>query len=178
MGGFLHGGTTPSFDVTLREIEHDLGNRKGERRVSAAREMTRRELLDYFVGGGFVATVAAGVLGTLSYLRPGHGAKPTGGGPVEVGDANEIPVGSAKAVKFREKSALVIHTKRGFVGLSAICTHAECVVYWDEAEQLIKCPCHAGVFDTNGNRVSGPPPRPLPAYRVEVVAGKIMLGGA
>jgi ubiquinol-cytochrome c reductase iron-sulfur subunit len=30
------------------------------------------------------------------------------------------------------------------------------------------CPCHDGVFDVNGNVVSGPPPRPLDGYEVEV----------
>ena len=137
--------------------------------------MTRRQLLDYFIGGGFVATAAAVVLGILSYLRPGRGARASGSGPVEVAEASEVPIGSAKAVNVGEKSALVIHTKNGFVALSSICTHAQCVVYWDKGEQLIKCPCHAGVFDTNGNRVSGPPPRPLAAYRVQVVGDKILV---
>ncbi len=140
--------------------------------------MTRRELLDYFIGGGFLGSIVALVLGTLSYLRPGRGAEASGTGPIEVGEAFEIAVGEAKAVKVREKSALVIHTKNGFVALSSICPHAECVVYWDEEEQLVKCPCHAGVFDSNGNRLAGPPPRGLRQYRVQVVNEKIIVEDA
>lgn len=47
------------------------------------------------------------------------------------------------------------------LALSATCTHLGCNVRWrDESNQFV-CPCHAGVYDENGDNVSGPPPKPL-----------------
>ncbi|TDI85191.1 MAG: hypothetical protein E2O78_04900 [Caldithrix sp.] len=37
-----------------------------------------------------------------------------------------------------------------------------------QARVTARCPCHDGVFDVNGNVVSGPPPRPLQKYEVDV----------
>jgi Rieske Fe-S protein len=38
------------------------------------------------------------------------------------------------------------------------------------------CPCHGGQYDTEGNRVSGPPVRALDRYEFEVVNGHLVLG--
>lgn len=45
--------------------------------------------------------------------------------------------------------------------LSATCTHLGCNVRWREETHQFVCPCHAGVYDENGDNVSGPPPKPL-----------------
>ena len=45
--------------------------------------------------------------------------------------------------------------------LSSTCTHLGCRVSWNAAEQVLKCPCHGGVFDKSGAVKSGPPPQPL-----------------
>ena len=45
--------------------------------------------------------------------------------------------------------------------LSSTCTHLGCRVSWDPKEQLLKCPCHGGVFDRTGAVKAGPPPAPL-----------------
>jgi len=38
------------------------------------------------------------------------------------------------------------------------------------------CPCHGGQYDTEGNRVSGPPVRALDRYEFSVVDGHLVLG--
>jgi Rieske Fe-S protein len=45
--------------------------------------------------------------------------------------------------------------------LSSTCTHLGCRVSWNADEQVLKCPCHGGVFDRNGAVKAGPPPQPL-----------------
>ncbi|MFQ6098201.1 MAG: ubiquinol-cytochrome c reductase iron-sulfur subunit, partial [Armatimonadota bacterium] len=97
---------------------------------------------------------------------------------VEVGDASDIPVGQGKVVQVDATPVLVIRTEERLVAFSAVCTHLGCIVAWDPERKQIHCPCHAGVFDINGNVVSGPPPRPLPPYQVEEVGGKIMVRSA
>ena len=38
------------------------------------------------------------------------------------------------------------------------------------------CPCHGGQYDTEGNRVSGPPVRALDRYQFAIVNGRLILG--
>jgi len=51
---------------------------------------------------------------------------------------------------------------------NAICTHTDCTVQFESGENRIFCACHNGVYDLNGQNVSGPPPRPLETYKVDV----------
>ena len=58
------------------------------------------------------------------------------------------------------------------------CTHLGCPVRWFEGAGLFMCPCHGGVFYSNGDHASGPPPRPLYQYEYKVQDGQLMvLGG-
>jgi Rieske Fe-S protein len=48
------------------------------------------------------------------------------------------------------------------------------VQYKDDTRQ-IWCACHNGIYDLNGHNVSGPPPRPLEEYVVNVAEGDIVV---
>ena len=48
---------------------------------------------------------------------------------------------------------------------NAVCTHVQCTVEYRHAEGDIFCNCHNGVYNINGQNVSGPPPRPLEVYK-------------
>jgi Rieske Fe-S protein len=41
-------------------------------------------------------------------------------------------------------------------------------VRWDDGLGQFKCPCHGGVFNRQGQVVSGPPPGPLTRVNVRV----------
>jgi menaquinol-cytochrome c reductase iron-sulfur subunit len=47
---------------------------------------------------------------------------------------------------------------------SNVCTHLSCRVTWNPDKEEYVCPCHAGLFDVEGNVTGGPPPRPLKMY--------------
>lgn len=139
--------------------------------------VTRRQFLDYLIGGSFLILAGSFALGVLKYLWPvakGEGAATK---RVEVAAEGDMPVGKGRVVQYGEASAIVIHTSQGFAALSAVCTHLGCIVKWDDKKQQIVCPCHGAVFDTKGNVVSGPPPKPLAPIRVGVVGGKVYIGG-
>lgn len=61
------------------------------------------------------------------------------------------------------------------VAISAGCTHLGCIVTWDEAEKIFKCPCHDGRFDVDGKVIGGPPPAPLKRHKTRTDNGKIFL---
>jgi len=59
--------------------------------------------------------------------------------------------------------------------LSNICTHLSCHVGWHADLQQYVSPCHNGHFDIVGNVLSGPPPRPLDAFKTRIEAGKLFI---
>jgi len=50
--------------------------------------------------------------------------------------------------------------------LSGKCTHLACTVQYKKDDDVVWCACHNGFFDTQGQTVSGPPPRPLTVFKV------------
>ena len=90
---------------------------------------------------------------------------------------SEIPVNTAKDLMVGLTPAIIINTKdKGFLAFSKVCTHLGCLVKYDKEKQLFICPCHAGMFDLEGNVVSGPPPKPLPKFAVKVEGDNIVIG--
>ena len=51
-----------------------------------------------------------------------------------------------------------------WVALTNRCAHLGCPVRWVPAAERFICPCHGGVYDLQGVRVAGPPPRPLDRF--------------
>jgi Rieske Fe-S protein len=64
-----------------------------------------------------------------------------------------------------------------FLVLAVNCAHLGCPVEWFQESGLFMCPCHGGVYYTNGERASGPPPRGLfrCVYRVTRARGTLQL---
>jgi menaquinol-cytochrome c reductase iron-sulfur subunit len=56
---------------------------------------------------------------------------------------------------------------------SSICPHLGCPVNFNAEKNEFLCPCHGGIFDASGNKVSGPPPRSLDPLEFEVRAGML-----
>jgi Rieske Fe-S protein len=68
---------------------------------------------------------------------------------------------------FAGKPCLVIRTAEGDIrAFNAVCTHLDCTVEFHADRSEIFCNCHNGLYDLFGRNVSGPPPRPLEAYKV------------
>jgi menaquinol-cytochrome c reductase iron-sulfur subunit len=55
-----------------------------------------------------------------------------------------------------------------YIAISSRCAHVGCPVRWIDAAERFVCPCHGGVYDLLGRRVSGPPQRPLDRFPTRV----------
>lgn len=56
---------------------------------------------------------------------------------------------------------------------SRSCTDLGCPVTWDPGSQCFFCPCHGGIFAKDGQRMAGPPNRPLYRYASRIRRGRI-----
>jgi len=55
------------------------------------------------------------------------------------------------------------------------CAHLGCPVRWFPQSQLFMCPCHGGVYYSDGSRASGPPERGLFTYGWKLVSGELQI---
>jgi menaquinol-cytochrome c reductase iron-sulfur subunit len=55
-----------------------------------------------------------------------------------------------------------------FTAFSVNCTHLGCPVNWRPDAELFLCPCHGGVYYSDGSVAGGPPPRPLTRLSVRI----------
>jgi menaquinol-cytochrome c reductase iron-sulfur subunit len=101
-------------------------------------------------------------------------------GPVEEFGAATAPLKKLVVIEQRdgwrkvtsEKPVYVLPSSTGeFKVLSAVCPHLGCSVPWKEQDKTFVCPCHVGIFDAEGRRVAGPPPRDMDSLESKVENG-------
>jgi Rieske Fe-S protein len=95
---------------------------------------------------------------------------------VAAGKAGDLKANSGKIVKFGARPVLLIHAgEANWRAFSAVCTHLNCTVQYQEASHQIWCACHNGLYDLNGRVVSGPPPKPLEEYAVHIRGEQVVI---
>jgi menaquinol-cytochrome c reductase iron-sulfur subunit len=67
-------------------------------------------------------------------------------------------------------------SEQPYVAISTRCAHLGCPVRYIQASQKFVCPCHGGVYDSQGKVEGGPPVRPLDRHETRVVNGRVQIG--
>ena len=125
----------------------------------------RRRFIEVLLGSGFLATAVAFLYPVLRYLVPPK-ASDLGSDAVVAGHVGELKPNSGKIFRFGNRPGLLIRTTSGeYRAMSAICTHLSCTVQY-------RVPLH---LHLNGRNISGPPPRPLEAFEVQVQGDAIFV---
>lgn len=134
--------------------------------------ISRRKLIAYAWIGAAAIVIAELIGGTLAFLWPRRK-----GPKVETvfiaGKVNDFKVG--EIIPFRKERTFILRTEEGFLAISSICTHLSCIVNWNEMLKKFECPCHGAKFNRNGEVLEGPPPRPLDLYKLQIVAGNVVV---
>ncbi|MFC0597002.1 ubiquinol-cytochrome c reductase iron-sulfur subunit [Streptomyces palmae] len=123
--------------------------------------------------GAALASVAG--LGVAACSPDGGQASAVPTAPVDLGSAEEIPVGGTKV--YREDRVLVTRVaKDEYKAFSAVCTHRQCVLNGLRDDEAT-CSCHGSAFDVRTGEVrQGPATQALPAVPVRTKGGKLVVG--
>jgi menaquinol-cytochrome c reductase iron-sulfur subunit len=110
---------------------------------------------------------------------------------IRLGSTSKVELGIPTLFKVRierqtgwivneEEISVYVLTENGrdFIAMSNICTHLGCRVRWIDEQNRFFCPCHNGIFDKEGQIVSGPIPRPLDQYEVKIEDERLFMRGA
>ena len=138
---------------------------------------TRRGLLGW---GIMVASLAASYgLGLMFFLRFLLPVRTRRWRELFVATVDEIPPGASRNFVDPAGGESFVHNLGGqFIALSSICPHLGCKVRFQPAESRFFCPCHYGVFDINGQPISGPPAqegKALKRHEVIVKSGAVYI---
>jgi Rieske Fe-S protein len=135
----------------------------------------RRSIVRWLLGGGFTASI-------LSFLYPAFKFMDAPAVPeaavneVAAGKVQDLKPNSGRIVKFGSRPLLLIRTADSeWRAFSAVCTHLNCTVQYQEASHQIWCACHNGLYNLNGQVVSGPPPKALEEYTVRIRGDEVVI---
>jgi cytochrome b6-f complex iron-sulfur subunit len=138
----------------------------------------RRTFLQWILRGGFTALLAAILYPVFRFLIPPKTVEANVSQvklPFTRADIEAEPQ-KYKIFKFGRELGIVFIAPDGRLdALSATCTHLSCTVQYRPDWQVIWCACHNGKYDLNGNNISGPPPKPLEKFSVNVVNDAIIV---
>lgn len=133
---------------------------------------TRRGLLRGLFTFFGALSLGSILYGLYSFMARGEGVY----SPVEV-SLSEIPSGKSYLFQYGGSPAILIREEEGVVeAFSLVCTHLGCTVVWNAEKKEFRCPCHDGLFDAQGNVLSGPPPSPLERLKIKINGEKAMVG--
>ncbi|MDH3402691.1 MAG: ubiquinol-cytochrome c reductase iron-sulfur subunit [Acidobacteriota bacterium] len=134
-------------------------------------DAARRKLLTWLLNSSFGALAATVLYPVARFVSPPE-IPEADTNLVEAGLSNdpELVEKGFKILRFGNDPVILLRTEadeyRAFAGT---CTHLDCIVEFHRTENVIWCNCHNGEYDTQGKVVGGPPPRPLQAFKVDLV---------
>ena len=143
-----------------------------EEKVSLVKSISRRELLSY-AWGAIAALLGAEIGGIVLVFSMPRFKAGEFGGRFEVGRADRFEEGSATL--FRKGRFFLVRQGEEFTALYQVCTHLGCLLRWDGEDQVYSCPCHGQKFANDGTYISGPAPRSMDRFTVEVVDGELVV---
>ena len=140
-----------------------------------APSVPRRRFVNILLGTGLVTSAASFLYPILRYLIPPK-LPDLGADAVLAAKTSELRPNTAKTFRFGTRPGLLVETASGeYRAMSATCTHLGCTVQYRPDLREVWCACHNGMYDLNGRNISGPPPRPLEAFEVQIRGDEIFV---
>jgi Rieske Fe-S protein len=143
-----------------------------DEKVANEVQSSRRAVLKGMLNVTGALSLGGILYGAYQFLSPGAGAVASVEIPLE-----SIRNGGSTVFQFGTSPGILLRREDGsFKAFSLVCTHLACTVQWNPEKKTFFCPCHDGFFDEEGKVISGPPPGPLEALKVEVKGNQVLVG--
>ena len=129
-------------------------------------EITRRDFLNEITLGALGIAGLGSVAVTYQFFSPNVLFEPPT--TFRAGSPDLYPVHSVTFLQ--DQQVYIVRMPEGFYAVSAVCTHLGCVTQWKPDAEMIACPCHGSKFKSDGTKIEGPAPRPLPHFGISLTA--------
>ncbi len=143
------------------------------RKRKTERDLNRREFLGATWALSLVVLFGQAGAALFSFLKP-RIEPGTFGGKVVVGNVEEFEPGTVSHI-LKGRCYITRLEDGGLLALWQRCTHLGCTIPWQEANDQFHCPCHSSIFTPVGDVVSGPAPRPMDLFPIEIVEDEIVV---
>jgi nitrite reductase/ring-hydroxylating ferredoxin subunit len=139
--------------------------------------VARRDFAKFLVLTSLAFAVGQVWIGLQNLWRRHRGAPPMR----KIASLSSLPVGSTLVFQYpqpHDDCVLIRTGPQTLLAYSQKCTHLSCAVIPDVEKGVIRCPCHEGFFDlASGDRIAGPPQRPLPKVTLSVRGDEVYATG-
>jgi cytochrome b6-f complex iron-sulfur subunit len=142
-------------------------------RFDSKSRFDRRQFLGIAWAGALVGLVGQAGAALLQFIKPriepgSFGSRVVAGevGEFQPGTVSHIQIGRCYLARLEDGGMIVLWHR---------CTHLGCTVPWREDEGQFHCPCHSSIFNMVGEVISGPAPRPLDMFPIEIENGQIVV---
>ncbi len=135
----------------------------------------RRSLIRWLLGGGMFSSIASFLYPVTKFMMPPN-VPEAAVNEVVAGKVQMLKPNTAAIVKFGNKPVLLVRvSETEWKALTAVCTHLNCTVQYQENTHQIWCACHNGYYDLDGKVLSGPPPKPLDEFVVRIRGDEVVI---
>jgi nitrite reductase/ring-hydroxylating ferredoxin subunit len=94
-----------------------------------------------------------------------------------IGKVSDLADAALHGVTIEDKQILLAKVGATFFAIGNVCTHNGCRLSGGKLEgENVRCPCHGSGFSLKtGEVVHGPAKNPVPAYRVTIENGELVI---
>jgi cytochrome b6-f complex iron-sulfur subunit len=139
---------------------------EGATNHKAGNDISRRDFLNEVTVGALGIAGLGSVVVTYQFFSPNVLFEPST--TFRAGNPDLFPLHSVTFLQ--DQQVYIVRMPEGFYAVSAVCTHLGCITQWKPDANQIQCPCHGSKFRTDGTKVEGPAPRPLPHFAISLTA--------
>ncbi|MDR3664732.1 MAG: Rieske (2Fe-2S) protein [Mycobacterium sp.] len=182
----------PGVDEPRAEFLTDLQRRlatqfDGDESAAASPGRLRANRRQIIVGTSAAASAAVAAVAVDRALAGGRGTPgnqdvvsgeltPVGGSWQKVADSGDVSEGVVHPFDLGAIVGFVRRVNGAVEGVSGVCTHQGCRLWFDAPDDRLRCPCHSTSFATDGHVLTHQlpmAPKPLPKLEVREVGGAI-----
>ncbi len=134
-----------------------------------------RRLLNGILGGGVLGLLGSIFYPIVRFVIPPERSEAAQSNVVAA-KVDELAPNEGKVFRFGIRPGLLVRLSTGeYRAFSAVCSHLQCTVQYRSDLSQVWCACHNGIFNLNGEVLSGPPPAPLEVYQVVIRGDEVVV---